>query len=92
MLPLGAVLKYHGIGYHADDTQLYITFKCNNPLSSLPKLNRCISDIRVWMIKNKFCERSFLYGVPYEWNKLDERVKQLTDFIMFKSEIKTLLF
>ena len=33
MLPLGAILKYHGIGYHiyADDTQLYITFKCNNP-------------------------------------------------------------
>ena len=30
-----------------------ISFKCNNPLSSLPKLNNCISDIRVWMIKNK---------------------------------------
>ena len=23
-------------------------------ISSLPKLNNCISDIRVWMIKNKF--------------------------------------
>ena len=48
LLPLGAILKYHGIGYHiyADDTQLYISFKCNNPLASLPKLN-CISDIRV---------------------------------------------
>ena len=55
LLPLGAILKYHGIGYHiyADDTQLYISFKCNNPLASLPKLNNCISDIRVWMIKNK---------------------------------------
>ena len=55
MLPLGAILKYHGIGYHiyADDTQLYISFKCNNPLASLPKLNNCISDIRMWMIKNK---------------------------------------
>ena len=52
MLPLGAILKYHGIGYHANDTQLYISFKCNNPLASLPKLNNCISDIRVWMIKN----------------------------------------
>ena len=55
LLPLGAILKYHGNGYHiyADDTQLYISFKCNNPLASLPKLNNCISDIRVWMIKNK---------------------------------------
>ena len=45
----------HGIGYHiyADDTQLYISYKCNNPLASLPKLNNCISDIRVRMIKNK---------------------------------------
>ena len=55
LLPLGAILKYHGICYHiyADDTQLYISFKCNNPLASLPKLNNCIYDIRVWMIKNK---------------------------------------
>ena len=39
-----------------------------------------------------FFERSFLYGAPYEWNKLDVRVRRLTDFNMFKSEIKTLLF
>ena len=50
-----SILKYHGIGYHiyADDTQLYNSFKCDNPLASLLKLNNCISDIRVWMIKNK---------------------------------------
>ena len=43
------------IGYHiyADDNQLYISFKCHDPLESLTKLNMCISDIRVWMIKNK---------------------------------------
>ena len=38
---------------YADDTQLYISFKCKDPLESLTKLNMCISDIRVWMIKNK---------------------------------------
>ena len=56
ILPLGSILKYHSIGYHiyVDDTQLYISFKCNNPLASLTKLNNCISDIRVWMINNKF--------------------------------------
>ena len=32
-----------------------------------------------------FFYRSFLYGAPYEWNKLDERVRRLTDFNMVKS-------
>ena len=55
LLPLAAILRYHGIGYHiyADDTQLYLSFKCDNPSATLSKLNKCISDIRVWMIKNK---------------------------------------
>ena len=55
LLPLAAILRYHGISYHiyADDTQLYLSFKCDNPSATLSKLNKCISDIRVWMIKNQ---------------------------------------
>ena len=55
LLLLGAILRHHNIGYHiyTDDTQLYISFKCKDPLESLTRLNMCISDIRVWMIKNK---------------------------------------
>ena len=59
LFPLGAILRHHNIGYHIyeDDTQLYISFKCKDPLGSLTKLNMCISDIRVWMIKNNMLKR-----------------------------------
>ena len=55
LLPLGAILRHHIIGFHiyADDRQLYILFKCKVPLESLTELNMCISDIRVWIIENK---------------------------------------
>ena len=55
LLPLATILRYHNIGYHvyADDTQLYISFKNKDPSGLLARLNSCISDIRVWMIKNK---------------------------------------
>ena len=48
-------LKKHNIGYHiyAGDTQLYISFNSKEHFTSLTKLNNCISDIRVWTIKNK---------------------------------------
>ena len=55
LLPLGAILRHYNIGYpiYADDTQLYISCKCKDPLESLTKLNMCISYIRMWMITNK---------------------------------------
>ena len=42
-------------GYYvsADDTQLYISFKCKQPLEAILKVNNCFSDIRRWMITNK---------------------------------------
>ena len=39
-----------------------------------------------------FFEHYFTYGSPYEWNKLDKRVRRLSNFNMFKSEMKTVLF
>ena len=55
LLPMSAILKYHKIGYHvyADDIQLYISFKCKQPLEEISKVNSCVSDIRRWMITNK---------------------------------------
>ena len=51
LLPLSAILRYHNIGYHvyANDTQLYVSFKCKQPLL----LNSCLVDIRRWMITNE---------------------------------------
>ena len=59
LLPMSASLKYHKFGYHVntDVTQLYISFKCKQPLESISKVNSCLSDIRRWMITNK----SFLF-------------------------------
>ena len=45
-----------------------------------------------WYNNDTFFDRSFTYGAPYEWNKLDERVRRLSNFNLFKSEIKTVLF
>ena len=52
LLPMSAILKYHKIGYHVY-AQLYISFKCKQPLESISKVNSCLSDIRRWMITNK---------------------------------------
>ena len=54
LLPLSAILRYN-IGYHVytDDTQLYVSFKCKQPLEAISKLNSCLADIRRWMITNK---------------------------------------
>ena len=39
--------------YIADDTQIYVSFKCDDPLQALGKIHLCILDIRRWMILNK---------------------------------------
>ena len=55
LLPMSAISKYHKIGYHvyANDTQLYISFKCKRPLESISKVNSCLFDVRRWIISNK---------------------------------------
>ena len=46
MVPVGTILKYHKVQYHiyADDTQIYMYFKFNDPQLAIDNINKCISD------------------------------------------------
>ena len=41
---------------------------------------------------NTFVERSFHFASPTEWNKLDARIRCISNLNCFKREIKTILF
>lgn len=53
MLPLGAIIRKHGIGFHcyADDTQLYLSIRPDQT-DQVGKLTACIKDIKTWMTLN----------------------------------------
>ena len=49
-------MRHHNIDFHiyADDThRLYVSFDWSNPNVALDRMNLCISDLRIWMIRNK---------------------------------------
>lgn len=50
MLPLGDVIRRHGVHFHcyADDTQPYFSFNPDNP-STGALLAACFADIECWM-------------------------------------------
>ena len=49
MLPVGTILKYHKVQNHiyADDTQIYTSFKLNDPQLAFDNINTCILDLRI---------------------------------------------
>uniref|UniRef100_A0A674PEA0 Reverse transcriptase domain-containing protein n=1 Tax=Takifugu rubripes TaxID=31033 RepID=A0A674PEA0_TAKRU len=53
MLPLGNIIRQHGINFHcyADDTQLYLFMKPEET-EKLVKLQTCLKDIKSWMSSN----------------------------------------
>ena len=55
MLPLGTLLKYHKVQHHiyADATQICMSFKLNDPQFAIDNINKCILDLRTWMITNR---------------------------------------
>ena len=82
MLPIGKIIKHHGINFHsyADDTQLYLSFKPDhdNQDRYMTRLENCISDLRTWMVNNKLKlndnKTELIYiGTPYQLRKLIPR-------------------
>ena len=53
LLPLGSILRKHGISFHcyADDSQIYVPLKKKDALSVKPLL-LCLEDIKAWMSLN----------------------------------------
>ena len=58
VLPIGDIIKHHGLSYHlyADDSQIYTTFNSKIPGNAevcLFKIRACIREIKRWMTANK---------------------------------------
>ena len=55
MLPIGSIMRHHNIDFHiyADDSQMYVSLDWYNPNVALDRINLCIFDLRIWMIRNK---------------------------------------
>uniref|UniRef100_A0A8C6LQD5 Reverse transcriptase domain-containing protein n=1 Tax=Nothobranchius furzeri TaxID=105023 RepID=A0A8C6LQD5_NOTFU len=53
MLPIGKIIRQHGINFHcyADDTQLYLSINPDEP-NRLGRLQACLEDIKNWMTLN----------------------------------------
>ena len=58
MSKLFTIIKKHlpNVHYFADDTQLYLSFKSDDKSNldeAISAMNRCISDLRNWMIRDR---------------------------------------
>ena len=53
-LPLGDIMRRHGVNFHlfADDTQIYATFNIPDLQSTCDRIERCISDVQSWTAAN----------------------------------------
>ena len=52
--PLGDIVRNHGLSchFHADDTQVYCSFKLHDQVASVQVIESCLNDIDEWMLVN----------------------------------------
>ena len=55
MQPLSHVILNHPVSHmlYADDTQVYKSCNANDLASSILCVEKCVSDIKTWMLSNK---------------------------------------
>ena len=75
MLPLGTILKYHKVQYHyytPMTLKYYKSFNLNDPHFAIDNINKCISDLRTWMITNRikinYSKTEFIFICYYNNN------------------------
>ena len=56
--PIGQIIIHHQIDFHtfADDSQLYVSFKINDPTdekAALTRIQACVREIKAWLNHNR---------------------------------------
>ncbi len=98
MLPLGNIIRDHGVSFYADDTQLYISLRPGET-HQIEKLMECIIDIKNWMTSNflllnsdknrgiftsfQAISSTWLYRYYLNWTELDDAITEFNNTIPF---------
>ena len=94
--PLGSLIRHHNINYHmyADDTQLYLSMQPSNVSVLVNDLEKCIADVKNWMLVNKLKlnddKTESILCNPKSYDVSIEKIDVGTDAIYFKNVAKNL--
>ena len=81
---LSGLIRSHGLNSHsyADDSQLYLSFDTQDIESELQRIEKCLKDVRKWMLVN-FLKLNddktefLIFSSKHSFNKIDKNVCKL---------------